>query len=307
MSNKNYLRDILILGFISLVSCLGYLIFCYQFDGIGFPLDDAWIHHTFARNFGENFQWSFQLDQPSGGSTGPLWGLALSLLYIFKIPPLWGTYFIGFLTLWGTSIAGRNLGKRLMPERKFGGLGAGILISVEWHLVWSALSGMETLLLSLISLILFSWLLDQKNNWWIAGVLIGISIWIRPDGLTLIGPAGLCLLLRNYSKKDAYKKITELIGYLIIFCGIYFLFNWIVAGDIWPNTFYAKQAEYVSLKDVNILKRYFNLSLQVITGVGVLFLPGIVLEINKLIKTKSWIKSGMILWAFGYIGLYAWT
>ena len=306
MSNKNSYKEILILGVVTLVSCLGYLLFCYQISGIGFPLDDAWIHQTFARNFGENFQWSFQLGQPSGGSTGPLWGLVLSVLYILKIPPLWGTYFIGFLTLWGTSIAGFSLGKRLLPGNKFGGLGAGILIALEWHLVWSALSGMETLLLSLISLVLFSWLLDHKDNWWIVGALIGVSIWIRPDGLTLIGPAGLGLLLRSYSKKDTFKKATEILSTLVVFCGFYFLFNWIVAGDIWPNTFYAKQAEYASLKDVNLLYRYFNIGLQVITGVGVLLLPGMVLEINKLIRTRKWIKSGLFLWAFGYIGLYAW-
>jgi hypothetical protein len=299
-------KNVLTLGLVVLTSFVTYLGWSYLTSGFGFPLDDAWIHQTYARNFGEKYQWSFLIDAPSGGSTGPLWGMLIALLYLLKIPSLWGTYFIGFLVLWGTAIAGSVLFDKISPQNGSYTLIAGGLIAVEWHLVWSALSGMETILLILLALIFFCWLIDRKENWWLPGILIGISTWVRPDGLTLLGPALMSLTLRSYPIKKVLKKALAFAAGALLIFGPYILFNWLVSGDVWPNTFYAKQAEYEVLRQTGMPNRYLKVGLQFITGVGVLLLPGMVVEMKDQIQSKNWEAVAVFIWMAGYIGLYAW-
>ena len=299
-------KNVLVLGLIVFISFVIYLGWSCFTSGFGFPLDDAWIHQTYARNFGERYQWSFLIDDPSGGSTGPLWGMLIALLYLLKIPPLWGTYFFGFLILWGTAITGSILFERISPKNGSYKIIAGGLIAAEWHLVWSALSGMETILLIFLSLVFFCWLMDKRENWWFPGMLIGLSVWVRPDGLTLLGPAAMSLLLRGYLPKKALNKALTFTAGALLFFGPYIIFNWLVSGDVWPNTFYAKQAEYEALRQSGILGRYLKIGMQFITGVGILLLPGIIVEMKDQIKSKNWEAIAAFIWMAGYIGLYAW-
>ncbi len=299
-------KEYLILGISSLISCFLYLAYSAFESGLGFPLDDAWIHQTFARNLAYYGEWSFIVGQNSGASTGPLWGMLLAVLYLVGIPAVWGTYLIGFLIIWALGIGGLNIGKRIFPKSSIWPLILGLMCTLEWHLVWGALSGMETMVLGLLSLIIFCWLLDRKGNWFHAGLMIGLTVWIRPDGLTLIGPALLSLALRGYKTKKAIWKSIGLYSGLLVVVLPYFLFNYVVAGDIWPNTFYAKQAEYAFLRELSFISRFGTVSYQILVGIGTVLIPGLIFEIINLIKKTDWERLGAILWAFGYITIYAW-
>ena len=294
------------MGLVSLLACAGFLVYSHQTAGVGFPLDDAWIHQTFARNFAENWIWSFQLGLPSGGSTGPLWGFLLSIIHLLGLPVVWGTHVLGFLMLWACSIMGFHISKTLFTDAKPIALLTGVMVAMEWHLVWSALSGMETIVLILISLGVFYWALKKYDNWWLPGILIGISIWVRPDGITLVGPILLSLLFRKEPLKKSLVAALLFLGGLALVASSYFVFNYFVAGDIWPNTFYAKQAEYLSLQQAGILQRYGKLSWQIVTGVGIVLLPGLILEISDIFIKRDWERAGIFLWAVGYVGIYAW-
>ncbi len=137
-------------------------------------------------------------------------------------------------------------------------------------------------------------------------MLIGISAWVRPDGLTLLGPAVMSLALRSYPLKKVLKKALAFAAGALLFFGPYILFNWFVSGDVWPNTFYAKQAEYEALRQTGIFNRYLKVGLQFITGVGILLLPGMIVEIKDQMQSKNWEATAVFIWMAGYIGLYAW-
>ncbi len=302
---KNSYKEYGILGLFSLLACGLYLIFSLRTAGLGFPLDDAWIHQAFARNFAQTFTWSFQRGLPSGGSTGPLWGFTLASVHLAGIPEVLGTHLVGFLLLWGCSISAFEIVRLIFPASRVVPLLIGAAISLEWHLVWSALSGMETLLLVLISLHIFRWMLQKREDWWVPGVLTGLSLWIRPDGLTLMGPLLLSMFFRKGAAINRIRTAAIYFGCIALVSAPYFLFNHYVAGDLWPNTFYAKQAEYAILRETGLLARFLNLSKQTITGIGAMLLPGLMLEAYTIFKERNWERAGILIWTVGYVIVYA--
>ena len=299
-------REFVIIGIGAFISCAVYIAYSVFESGLGFPLDDAWIHQTFARNLANYGEWSFISGENSGASTAPLWGFILAIPHFLGFPPIWGTYLFGFIIVWALGVGGYNLGSRLFPDSKTWPLVMGLICTLEWHLIWSALSGMETMILSLLALIMVCWLIDKRNNWGTAGLLIGLTIWIRPDGLTLLGPVLMSLIFRAYKPKRIIWSLIALLTGLLVVILPYLLFNYVVAGDVLPNTFYAKQAEYAFLRDYSIIDRLGTVSYQIVIGVGIVLLPGLVVEAIDSVKSKDWERIGAFLWAFGYILIYAW-
>src|SRR5512147_604960 len=65
----------------------------------GYPLDDAWIHQTYARNWAATGQLAYLVGVPSAGSTAPLWTLLLSVAYRLNIDPYLWTMMLGVVSL----------------------------------------------------------------------------------------------------------------------------------------------------------------------------------------------------------------
>ena len=307
-------NKLLLLGLLSAVSITGYLIASNQFYGVGFPLDDSWIHQTYARNLANAGEWAFFPGQSSGGSTSPLWAALLTPGHLFGLGPYVWTFTLGWITLWGFSILSTYVFELLVPIRKGRSIWIGILMIFEWHLVWAAISGMETMLFSLFILATFALLMNMQiapekktRKWFSLGILIGSSVWVRPEGILMVGVAGVSVFLIGHSK-DHFDKLRNIIalgvGSVLSF-GPYLLFNQAVAGDWWPNTFYAKQAEYATFRAAPFLQRYLEqLSLPMV-GIGALLIPGFAIYIYEAIRKKYWVSLLPALWVMGYLGLYA--
>jgi hypothetical protein len=272
----------------------------------GFPLDDAWIHQTYARNIAMSGEWAFLPGQPSGGSTSPLWTLILSLGYLFHISPLIWTFGLGTLILWCSALLTElTIRQHLYSYHPIFPWVGGIVI-FEWHLVWASISGMETLLFSLLVMGVFYFLLNKDPGYFKIGFLIGIGVWLRPDALTLLGPACMVAGLDNLPIKQRIRNISKLIiGFLGPF-SIYLLFTWALSGTPWPTTFYAKQAEYATVTNYSIFENFGKLSIQLIVGIGILLLPGYVMTMRDAIIEKKWNILSGFFWLVGMVGLYAW-
>src|SRR5690606_38840929 len=135
-------------------------------------------------------------------------------------------------------------------------LWAGLLLVFDWRVVWAAASGMETLLYALVIVSFFALLLQERVRWLLLGLLVGLAVWIRPDGLTLSGPALMVLLS---GEPDCQRRLRGGLAFLagaLAFFLPYLLFNQALAGEWWPNTFFAKQAEYAELRQIPLLERY---------------------------------------------------
>jgi len=305
----NLPRSLIFVAIAAIFSTASYWVASYLFFRTGYPLDDAWIYQTYARNLNQFREWSFIPGTASGGSTGPLWVLFIVAGYFFRIDHQIWAYILGSVTLFGIGFVGILGFSRLQPKLKKWAIFAGLILVLEWHLIWASVSGMETLLSALILTFILVFLFQSdisSRQWLLIGLLIGISVWIRPDGITLLGPAGLVALLG--SQKSIKQKVRQLLllalGFLIPF-GLYLAFNQFTAGTIWPNTFYAKQAEYAELRDTNIISRFWQQFVTPLTGIGIALLPGFLITCYQSLKDKNWPVIASILWYLGYLGLFA--
>jgi hypothetical protein len=201
----------------------------------------------------------------------------------------------------------------LSEKRGLWEIGAGLLLAVEWHLVWAASSGMETLLFCALTLTVFVWLFSMMKEstskqdwmWFGVGLLIGLSVWVRPEGLTLLGPAGFMVVISQGSWRRRVKRsILVLSGFALIF-GFYLGFNQWLAGTWWPNTFYAKHAEYAAHRQFPLSQRLVSQFSLLIVGVGIVLLPGFLYSLYSSCQKKSWGMVSAWLWVVGFVGLYA--
>ncbi len=283
----------------------GYLFYSTWNGFVGFPLDDAWIHQVYARNLVEGGEWAFNPGESSGGSTSPLWSLLMAAGYFARINPVIWSGLLGWLTLFLIAVFADELVRSWAPDYKSSIPWVGFFFTFEWHLIWASVSGMETSLYVLAVLLTFHTLSRKTPLFGTAGLIIGICTWIRPDGLTLLGPAFLCTILCTGSSRERFARISILSGSFLLVFVPYLLFNLQFAGSIWPTTYSAKQAEYAAATGYPLLQRLWWLLLPFLAGGGVMLLPGVMMSAWFAWKKKNVLPGAMFLWISGYLLIYA--
>jgi hypothetical protein len=225
--------------------------------------------------------------------------------YLFGIDPLIWTFFVGWLSLWGVGVIGQILGNRLISQKSSLSPWIGITLILEWHLVWAAGSGMESLLAALVNLFIFLLLTLHSKPWVIIGLLLGGSAWVRPDGLMMLAPALQIMFSLIYSKQLRIVNFLRIFGGFCLGFVPYLLFNNLLAGSLWPNTFFAKQAEYSIELQTSLLSRLGEQFALPLVGVGVLLLPGFFWTVYRGITEGKIIYLSAILWVVGFLVVYA--
>jgi hypothetical protein len=212
-------------------------------------------------------------------------------------------------------------------------------------MVWAATSGMETVLFAALGLqlvVLYDRLISENRSRkgakaqrgvgnldkvssrlraiFILGLLAGLLILTRPEGLglLLLVLAGLLVAARNGKERVQQTAVFILAAVLPLIP--YFAFNLSSSGTLWPNTFYAKQAEYAFLWERPLPARFLQLlyhslggpaeGLRGVSGVHLLLLPGLIiggwLAVRHDWQQKRLLYTLPLLWAGGHILLYAW-
>jgi len=294
-----------VLALAALVAVLFYLIVSVTIFRIGFPLDDSWIHLTYARNLAEHGEWAFQLGQPSAGSTAPLWTVLLSIGFLIGLAPYVWTYLLGWVILTLLAVCAENVARKLVASYKPAIPWVGLFFVFAWHLTWSAVSGMETLLHGLIIFAVLSALLSDSRRYLALGLLAGLSIWVRPDGLTLLGPILFVALLSEHSWRLRGQAIWKtLLGFGSLFF-LYLLFNLALSGNPMPNTFYAKQAEYGAFwLSKTLTERISDYLWPILASPFIVLIPAAVWWLVKSIRARNWGALASLIWFLGYIAIY---
>ncbi|MBL8095669.1 MAG: hypothetical protein JNL73_15960, partial [Anaerolineales bacterium] len=252
---------------VAVVSALAVLVYLLVARGegfVGFPLDDGWIHQTYARNIAERGEFSFVPGVPSAGSTAPLWSLALALGHLLRVEPRAWSYGLGLGALIGTALLAFAQARTWLPGRWRWALVAGLVVALEWHLVWAAASGMETLLFAALCLAALTLPTRQPV---VLGILTALAIATRPDGWLLVPFVGLRVFLPAVTGEGGRLDLRAWRASLpagarfglalAVAVAPYLALNWSLNGSIFPNTMAAKAIEQSFLFDLPILERAF--------------------------------------------------
>jgi hypothetical protein len=297
-------KTVLQLTFISAFSLVIYIVVSHFYYRNGYPLDDSWIHLTYARNLAQHGEWAFQPGKSTAGSTAPLWTLLLSIGFLLNLGPYIWTYLLGGLALLATSLVAESVVRKIVPTYQSKFPWVGMFFAFEWHLIWAAASGMETIFHALLVTIVLGALMTDSRRFLVLGLLTGLSVWVRPDGITLLGPIIVYILAVSRSWKNRMGAILHvMLGFGAIFFA-YLVFNLILAGTPMPNTFYAKQAEYVAWQGRPFSTRFGQTMLQLWTGPVFALVPGAIGWLVMAVKRRDWGTLTGMIWFCGYVLIY---
>jgi tetratricopeptide (TPR) repeat protein len=277
----------------------------------GFPLDDPWIHLQFARNIHEYGSYSYFKDEiVTSGSTSPLYTLLLALGFSITTDEFLLSYSLDILFLLAAGVMLFRLVTHTIPDGRLVALAATAALLMEPRLHWAALSGMETTLFIFMLLLVFDAYLRKKQV--VLGISSGLLIWIRPEAVLFLFILGVHVLYEKYwvpsrtqrrnheSTGPSFKWLRRPILVLVVIGLGYAVFNLILSGSLFPNTFAAK-IKYYSVGSGRDFHRDF---LQFVAG-GHMILPaflaviGLIHVFNAIRKRNSTTGLVAVLWIAG--------
>lgn len=213
--------------------------------GLGFPLDDPWIHAQFARNLAHGQGFGLNAGEPVAGSTSPLWTLLLTLIQLLPVSAttviLWAKG-LGALLLGLSGYLGAHR-LRCWGAPPAASLLAGIILVLLAPLGWGATSGLEVGLyvaLSLGALCVGGDLGTPRRVIW-TGLLFALAVWARPECLALFA---LYLCDRALFTRDraGWLRLAGVTGLFLAALLPYAIANYTLSGLLVPHTFRVKVA-----------------------------------------------------------------
>ncbi len=194
----------------------------------GYSLDDSWIYATFARNLATGHGYSFNPGEHIGGATGPLYVFLLAGLYYLFRDVVLPAKVLGIACLAASSIVVYHT-MRLMDSRDgVKPLFAGVLVALSPTLLWGSVAGLELPVYLLAACLGFYFYVRDEIT--LAALAWAIGVWLRPDGLFLLG-IGL-LLAPGPRLRIGVKPV--LVALVIV--GAYFAFNEAIGGSLFPTS-----------------------------------------------------------------------
>ncbi len=209
----------------------------------GLPLDDSWIHLTFARNLVRGWGFAFNQGEPVAGSTAPLWTLLLALLHLGFAGPLkmvLAAKVLSALFMAGAGVYAGLIALRLTQSR-WPVLAAGLAVVTFCHFGWAMVSGMEVCLSVFLGLAATYYYLKRETGWrgLVPWLLFGLAAYARPENLALGGLALIDTVIRRLffrQKPVFWRGLGIWVLVLLPWFGYSLAFN----HTLFPQTYFAK-------------------------------------------------------------------
>ncbi|MEE2775419.1 MAG: tetratricopeptide repeat protein [Acidobacteriota bacterium] len=213
----------------------------------GFPLDDAWIHLSYARVLAEHGEFAYFPGDPSTqGSTAPLYTLAVAAGMLLVDNEKLLSYALG-LAGQGTFLALFVLWARRRLDSLPWALAAALLLAIDRRIGTLAAAGMETpWFLAAVAGVFAARAAGRQG---LVSLALAAALWLRPDALILAAVVTVDqVLARTWSRAEGTGASPDanlaalLPGAAVAMA--WFLFNRLLGGTWLPNTFAAKTAYY---------------------------------------------------------------
>ena len=236
---------------LSVLLAVVYLISANSVNGYnGFPLDDPWIHLTFAKNLAEYGSFSyFKNEMSTAGSTSPIYTMILAVGFLITKNEMVLSYVLGIIFFVLAGIWFYRLSSFEFSKENIFALACTAIFVVDKWMSFIANSGMETTMF--IFLLLITAYSYKKRQSVATAVFAGLLIWTRPDATAFLGALVLdylwCVYLAKKDKSIVLFTKSELIkmgGIFAVIILAYFGMNLKLSGSILPNTYNAKLTYY---------------------------------------------------------------
>ena len=224
---------------IILLVCVGlYLHQTYKIAGsIGFPVDDSWGKATLARSLVTEEKLPYT-SLPSK-LISPLWVALLAIgTLLGDRMPLW-VHLLGGICLALTILYVYKLSLRIFSGSSSLAFACAVLTALEWRLIFSALSGMETMLFAFPSILAIYLYLKEREYPLLAVIIAGTLVLVRPEAMLLFLAMMIDYVYHRFRAKETLKR------QFAILLGLYFaivipvlIFNLIIGRHILSNAFY---------------------------------------------------------------------
>lgn len=211
-----------------------------QYSRVGFPLDDAWIHRVYSRSFALGRGFEYNPGQQEAGSTSPAWAIVTA-------PAHWLEWLGTDVMVFAVKLLGILLGAlcvflvgsiayRLTRSEPIAGLAAA-MFALDPRLAFSALSGMETLLLVAVLLGACTALMHSRHLLFL--FLLGIAPVVRPEAVIMLPLAALGIG-RAFAEENGGARRALALVLPVLPSGVWAIFCLLATGSPLPNTYHVK-------------------------------------------------------------------
>jgi arabinofuranosyltransferase len=228
-----------------LAGSVALVVNAYRGNGfLGLPLDDAWIHLTFARTLAEHGTFAYFPGGPAtSGSTSPLYTLILAAGFLLTSHEKILSYAVD-LTFQAAFLAALGAWAREKLGSVWAAAAVVLIIGLDGRIAILSVSGMETSLF--LAAIAAAYLARAKGRPALCAAACGTAVWVRPEGMILAGVLGIDAALERVwdrDGRDVLRPVRPVVVFLVLLAA-YFGWNLAIGGRLLPNTFAAKTAYY---------------------------------------------------------------
>jgi len=215
----------------------------HQNGKLGFPLDDPWIHLTFARNLARGWGFAFNQGEPVQGSSAPLWTLVLAFFHLFTksaAAMVWIAKILGAVFLYVAALFAARIAMAITRLR-WAGLACGLAVATLSHFGWAMVSGMEVTLSVALTLAGAYYHVVSRRDWrqYLPWILFALAVYVRPEAFLLVGFLVVDILVRRWAFRYKMMLGRGLAAFALVVAP-YLVLNLALTHSIFPQTYVAK-------------------------------------------------------------------